>query len=150
METQVETELKAKGLPWRMTWQPTPVFLPGESHGQRSLAGYAMGSQRVGHDWATNTHTQGASLVAQCYRILPVSEGDIGLIPGPGRSHILVMEQPSPWATTPEPTCPDYWSQPPRARALQWEKPLKREPWAPQLQTSGNKDLAQSKTSINK
>ena len=24
---------------WRRKWQPTPVFLPGESHGQRSLAG---------------------------------------------------------------------------------------------------------------
>ena len=24
-------------IPWRRTWQPTPVFLPGESHGQRSL-----------------------------------------------------------------------------------------------------------------
>ena len=27
---------------WRMEWQPTPVFLPGESHGQRSLAGYSQ------------------------------------------------------------------------------------------------------------
>ena len=27
-------------IPWRREWQPTPVFLPGESHGQRSLAGY--------------------------------------------------------------------------------------------------------------
>ena len=26
--------------PWRRAWQATPVFLPGESHGQRSLAGY--------------------------------------------------------------------------------------------------------------
>ena len=26
---------------WRRTWQSTPVFLPGESHGQRSLAGYS-------------------------------------------------------------------------------------------------------------
>ena len=26
--------------PWRRTWQPTPVFLPGESHGQRRLVGY--------------------------------------------------------------------------------------------------------------
>ena len=26
--------------PWRRKWQPTPVFLPGEAHGQRSLAGY--------------------------------------------------------------------------------------------------------------
>ena len=25
--------------PWRRAWQPTPVFLPAESHGQRSLAG---------------------------------------------------------------------------------------------------------------
>ena len=25
---------------WRRAWQPTPVFLPGESHGQRSPAGY--------------------------------------------------------------------------------------------------------------
>ena len=27
-------------IPWRRKWQPTPVFLPGESHGQRSLEGY--------------------------------------------------------------------------------------------------------------
>ena len=27
--------------PWRRKWQPTPVFLPGESHGWRSLAGYS-------------------------------------------------------------------------------------------------------------
>ena len=27
-------------IPWRRAWQPTLVFLPGESHGQRSLAGY--------------------------------------------------------------------------------------------------------------
>ena len=26
---------------WRKEWQPTPVFLPGESHEQRSLAGYS-------------------------------------------------------------------------------------------------------------
>ena len=28
-------------IPWRRKWQPTPVFLPGESHGQRNLAGYS-------------------------------------------------------------------------------------------------------------
>ena len=27
--------------PWRRKWQPTPVFLPGELHGQKSLAGYS-------------------------------------------------------------------------------------------------------------
>ena len=28
-------------IPWRRPWQPIPVFLPGESYGQRSLAGYS-------------------------------------------------------------------------------------------------------------
>ena len=28
-------------LPWRREWQPTPVFLPGEFHEQRSLAGHS-------------------------------------------------------------------------------------------------------------
>ena len=28
-------------IPWRRAGQPTPVFLPGESHGQRKLAGYS-------------------------------------------------------------------------------------------------------------
>ena len=38
-------------IPWRRKWQPTPVFLPGESHGQRSLA--VHGVARVGHDLTT-------------------------------------------------------------------------------------------------
>ena len=33
-------------IPWRMAWQPTPVFLPGESGGQRSLEGYGPQSRR--------------------------------------------------------------------------------------------------------
>ena len=28
-------------IPWRRKWQPSPVFLPGEFHGQRSPAGYS-------------------------------------------------------------------------------------------------------------
>jgi len=31
---------QVRNSPWRRAWQPTPVLLPGESHGQRSLAGY--------------------------------------------------------------------------------------------------------------
>ena len=27
--------------PWRRKWHPTPVFLPGESHGEGSLVGYS-------------------------------------------------------------------------------------------------------------
>ena len=32
---------RVKKIPWRRKWQPTPVFLPGEFHGQRSLVGYS-------------------------------------------------------------------------------------------------------------
>ena len=39
--------------PWRRKWQPTLVFLPGKSRGQRSWAGYNPWGCRVGHDWAT-------------------------------------------------------------------------------------------------
>ena len=46
-------------IPWRRAWQPTPVFLPEESHGQRSLAGYSPWGCRVGFSWATeHAHTQ--------------------------------------------------------------------------------------------
>ena len=36
-------------IPWRRAWQPTPVFLPRECHGRRSLAGYSP--------WVTKSRT---------------------------------------------------------------------------------------------
>ena len=40
-------DLWIRKIPWRREWRPTPVFLPEEFHGQRSLAGYmqSKGSQ---------------------------------------------------------------------------------------------------------
>ena len=36
--------------PWRRKWQPTPVFLPRKSHGQRSLVDFSpWGCKRIGH-----------------------------------------------------------------------------------------------------
>ena len=35
-----EFDLWVRKIPWRRAWQPTPVFLPGESHKQKSLVGY--------------------------------------------------------------------------------------------------------------
>ena len=40
-------------MPWKRKWQPTPVFLPGKSHRQRSLVGYSPWDHRVGHDLST-------------------------------------------------------------------------------------------------
>ena len=42
-------------IPWRREWLPTAVFLPGEFHEQRNLAGYSPWSRRVRHDQMTNT-----------------------------------------------------------------------------------------------
>ena len=42
---------------WRREWQPVPVFLPGKSHGHRSLVSYSLWDCRVGHDLVTNTFT---------------------------------------------------------------------------------------------
>ena len=36
-------------IPWRREWQYTPVFLPGESHGQRSLVGYSPWGHKDAH-----------------------------------------------------------------------------------------------------
>ena len=43
MQEMQETRVQFLGWedPWRRKWQPTPVFLPGEFHGQRSQAGYS-------------------------------------------------------------------------------------------------------------
>ena len=40
-------------VPLRRKWQPTPVFLPEKSHGQRSLVGYSPLVTRVGHNLST-------------------------------------------------------------------------------------------------
>ena len=37
---------------WRRKWQPTPVFLPGESQGQGSLVGCLLWGHRVRHNWS--------------------------------------------------------------------------------------------------
>ena len=45
-------------IPWRREWQPTPVFLPGESLGQRSLAGYSpWGHKELGMTEHTHRET---------------------------------------------------------------------------------------------
>ena len=47
-----------RNIPKRREWLPTPVFLSGESHGQRNLAVYSPWVCRVRHDWVTeHTHT---------------------------------------------------------------------------------------------
>ena len=56
-----ETQVRSLGQegPWKRAWQPTPVFLPGESHGQRILVGYSPG----GHQELDTTEVTARSLL---------------------------------------------------------------------------------------
>ena len=47
-----------KKIPWRRAQQPIPAFLPGKSHGQRSLVGYSpQGHKELDMNEATSVHT---------------------------------------------------------------------------------------------
>ena len=54
---------------WRRKWQPTPVFLPGESQGWGSLVGchLCMGLHRVGHDWSDLAAAAAAAMTTITY-----------------------------------------------------------------------------------
>ena len=87
----------------RRKWQPTPVFMPGKSHGQRSLVGYSpWGPKRVRHELATKNKTnktrvpkEDLSLTPSKTKVFlggsvvknpPANAGDAGLISESGRS----------------------------------------------------------------
>ena len=56
MQEMWASSLDLEEIPWRRKWQPTPVFLPGEFHGQRSPAGCSYwGRRRVEQDLVTTT-----------------------------------------------------------------------------------------------
>ena len=78
-------------LAWRRKWQPTPVFLPGESHGQRSLVGYSPRgckesdtTERLHFHFSLSCKNR-ASLVAQIVKNLLALQETPSLIPGSGR-----------------------------------------------------------------
>ena len=52
-------------IPWRRAWQPIPVFLPEESHGQRSLVGYSPWGRRESNmtEQLTHIHSEGVGTV---------------------------------------------------------------------------------------
>ena len=57
-------EAWAGKIPWRRAGQPTPAFLPGESHGQRSMTGYSPRGRKVS-DTTERRGTSGAHVEAQ-------------------------------------------------------------------------------------
>ena len=55
-DNRCEFDPWVRKIPWRRAWQPTPVFLPGESHGQSSLLRYSPQGCRVRHNWSNLAH----------------------------------------------------------------------------------------------
>ena len=105
-------------IPWRRAWQPTPVFLPGESHGQRSLVGCSL----WGHEESDTTEQHGAvlgveeeesaTLSAHCLTLSHCSSLDswpsssIWRRPGPRRDSCLGTRSRGPrcaWCLTSSP-----------------------------------------------
>ena len=56
-------------IPWKRKWQPTPVFLPGKSHGQWRLAACSPSGRRVKHNLATKEPQQ-----SWIFKLLSLSE----------------------------------------------------------------------------
>ena len=52
---------------WRRKWQPTPVFLLGESQGQGSVVGCRLWGCRVGHDWSNLAAAAATLLRCMCF-----------------------------------------------------------------------------------
>ena len=60
-------------MPWRRRWPPTPLFLPGKSHGQRSLVGYSP----WGHRESDTTEHAGTDRKAPQSTVLPPKPCDV-------------------------------------------------------------------------
>ena len=61
-------------IPWKRKWQPTLVFLPGESHGQRTLAGYSPWGHKesdvTDHSTAHKNLNPRSSNLSTCYSLV--------------------------------------------------------------------------------
>ena len=56
---------------WRRAWQPTPVFLPGEAHGHRSLLGYSLLGDKESNITEVTYHAHICQYVHRCYVVSP-------------------------------------------------------------------------------
>ena len=64
---------------WRREWQPTPLLLPGESHGQRSLVSYSPWGRKesaMSEQLPLSYVIYGSSLEVQTVKNLPANSGD--------------------------------------------------------------------------
>ena len=95
-------------IPWRQKWQPASVFLPGKSHGQRSLVGYhPWGCKRVRHDlsteqqqWVLHLGSRGGQATPASFQVAPLREA-ADLCWGHGQAHFTIAFPTSPICSHP-------------------------------------------------
>ena len=96
-ETQVRSLPRWGRFPWRSTWQSAPLFLPGESYGQRSRGGKesdvaeVIKQQQVGAEFRTGTLFIESRLVPPLLSTGGISSDD--LAPSPALSFPLSLPQ---------------------------------------------------------
>ena len=71
-ETWVKSHVSK--IPWKRLWQPTPLFLPGKFHGERSLAGFSSWDHKESDTTERVTHRQSISLPVELNWLISKSE----------------------------------------------------------------------------
>ena len=122
-------------IPWRRKWQLTPVFLPGKSHGERSLAGYRpWGLKDEDTTWQLNNKVVSTAAVMQILKsklqvLTKVKGTQLPLHTKPDRLVLdhLVLKSGQPFSHSPA-ICSSHWLQGPLTDCrLCWS------PWKPHL-----------------
>ena len=86
-------------IPWRRKWHPTPVFLPGESHGQRSLVGYSPWGHKTRPRWLSTLYGPSWTMfpAPMNTRTRYASQGELDTCrlghSHPKRSHLTVLKE---------------------------------------------------------
>ena len=87
----------SRKIPWRRQWHPTPVFLPGESHGRRSLVGYSPWgrkesdmTERLPFHFEEKIQLQACSISSDCSFQSVLYPVDFG----PARPHNCITQFP--------------------------------------------------------
>ena len=101
---------------WRRKWQPTPIILPGKSHGQRSLTGYSPWVPKR-HDWATkyqfsDSTSDKRDVVEVILPSLPARSAKVAY------PHLLSWE--------PHPKCSELTGNPPNLKRQCWKDYVRR------------------------
>ena len=101
---------RVRRITWKRAWQPTPIFLPGEFHVERSLVGFSLWGHRESDTTERLSHmdTCVASLVAQIVKNLPAMQEIWDQSPGLGRplekgmaTHSNILAWRIPWTEEP-------------------------------------------------